>query len=132
MLLKKTRIMTDGWFDYHMPDLNQQNELLANFLIYNSIWWIEMTGIDAYRIDTYAYSDEEFMANWAKKDQSSIRNSPCLERLGYGTPVQAHFTQNNNMIGDFNTELPAVTDFQLYYAINDALNKKQEVDRWCS
>lgn len=29
------------------------------------------------------------------------------------------------MIGDFNTELPGVTDFQLYYAINDALSKPQ-------
>lgn len=121
------KIMTDGWFDYHMPDLNQQNELLANFLIYNSIWWIEMTGIDAYRIDTYAYSDEGFMARWAKVIKSYY---PTFNFFGetwvHGTPVQAHFTQNNKMNGSFNTELPAVTDFQLYYAINDALTKKQE------
>lgn len=121
------KIMTDGWFDYHMPDLNQQNELVANFLIYNSIWWIEMTGIDAYRIDTYAYSDETFMSKWA---QIIKKYYPTFNFFGetwvHGTPVQAHFTENNNMNGDFNTELPAVTDFQLYYAINDALTKKQE------
>lgn len=118
--------MTDGWFDHHMPDLNQKNELLANFLIYNSIWWIEMTGIDAYRIDTYAYSDEDFMVRWAK----TIKNYyPKFNFFGetwvHGSPIQAHFTQNNNMNRDFNTELPAVTDFQLYYAINDALSKPQ-------
>jgi glycosidase len=124
---KDKKIMTDGWFDHHMPDLNQQNELLANFLTYNSIWWIEMTGIDAYRIDTYAYSDEEFMANWAKKIKKYYPKFTFFgETWVHGTPVQAHFTQNNNMNGDFNTELPGVTDFQLYYAINDALNKKQE------
>ncbi len=121
------KIMTDGWFDHHMPDLNQQNELLANFLIYNSIWWIEMTGIDAYRVDTYAYSDADFMAKWAK----TIKNFyPKFSFFGetwvHGSPIQAHFTQNNNMNGDFNTELPAVTDFQLYYAINDALSKPQD------
>lgn len=120
------KVMTDGWFDRHMPDLNQQNELLANFLIYNSIWWIEMTGIDAYRIDTYAYSDAEFMANWAKMIKKYYPKFSFFgETWVHGTPIQAHFTQNNNMNGDFNTELPAVTDFQLYYAINDALTKPQ-------
>lgn len=120
------KVMTNGWFDYHMPDLNQQNELLANFLITNSIWWIEMTGIDAYRIDTYAYSDEEFMAKWAKKIKKYYPKFTFFgETWVHGSPIQAHFTQNNNMNGDFNTELPGVTDFQLYYAINDALTKPQ-------
>ena len=120
------RIMTDGWFDHHMPDLNQKNELLANFLIQNSIWWIEMTGIDAYRVDTYAYSDEEFMAKWAKTIKKYYPKFNFFgETWVHGTPIQAHFTQNNNMNGDFNTELPGVTDFQLYYAINDALSKPQ-------
>ena len=120
------KIMTDGWFDHHMPDLNQQNELLANFLIYSSIWWIEMTGIDAYRIDTYAYSDAEFMANWAKVIKKYYPKFTFFgETWVHGTPIQAHFTQNNNMNSDFNTELPGVTDFQLYYAINDALTKPQ-------
>jgi len=119
-------IMTDGWFDHHMPDLNQKNELLANFLINNSIWWIETTGIDAYRVDTYAYSDAEFMVKWAEKIKKFY---PTFNFFGetwvHGAPVQAHFTQNNNMHQSINTELPAVTDFQLYYAINDALNKPQ-------
>lgn len=120
------KIMTDGWFDHHMPDLNQKNELLANFLITNSIWWIEMTGIDAYRIDTYAYSDAEFMAKWAKTIKKFYPKFNFFgETWVHGTPIQAHFTQNNNMNGNFNTELPAVTDFQLYYAINDALTKPQ-------
>lgn len=120
------KIMTDGWFDHHMPDLNQKNGLLANFLITNSIWWIEMTGIDAYRIDTYAYSDAEFMAKWAKTIKKFYPKFNFFgETWVHGTPIQAHFTQNNNMNGNFNTELPAVTDFQLYYAINDALTKPQ-------
>ncbi|MGB0918246.1 MAG: alpha-amylase family glycosyl hydrolase [Flavobacteriales bacterium] len=120
------KIMTDGWFDSHMPDLNQKNELLANFLITNSIWWVEMTGIDAYRIDTYAYSDEEFMVKWAKKIKQYYPKFTFFgETWVHGSPIQAHFTQNNNMHGDFNTELPGVTDFQLYYAINDALTKPQ-------
>ncbi len=30
--------MQQGWFDRHMPDLNQNNPLLATYLIQNSIW----------------------------------------------------------------------------------------------
>lgn len=120
------KIMTDGWFDHHMPDLNQKNELLANFLIQNSIWWIEMTGIDAYRIDTYAYSDEEFMAQWARTIKTQYPKFNFFgETWVHGTPLQAHFTQNSKMNGSFNTDLPAVTDFQMYYAINEALTKPQ-------
>ncbi|MEM6380350.1 MAG: alpha-amylase family glycosyl hydrolase, partial [Bacteroidota bacterium] len=42
-------IMLDGWFDHHMPDLNQKQPQLANYLIQNHIWWIEYAGIDGYR-----------------------------------------------------------------------------------
>ena len=38
-----------GWFDKTMPDLNQHNPFLANYLIQNSIWWIEYAGLDGIR-----------------------------------------------------------------------------------
>ena len=39
-----------------MPDLNQRNPFLAKYLIQNMIWWIEYTGLDGIREDTYPYS----------------------------------------------------------------------------
>jgi len=60
------KIMTDGWFDGHMPDLNQKNEFVKNYLTQSHIWWIEYAGLDGFRLDTYAYNDPEFMAEWAK------------------------------------------------------------------
>lgn len=38
---------TDGWFVPTMPDLNQRNPLMGNYLIQNSIWWIEYLGLAA-------------------------------------------------------------------------------------
>ncbi len=32
-----------------LPDLNQRNRHLATYLIQNSIWWIEYSGIDGIR-----------------------------------------------------------------------------------
>lgn len=118
--------MSKGWFDNHMPDLNQQHPQLATYLIQNNLWWTEYSGHDAYRIDTYAYPDQQFMADWGKRMQLE---HPSLSFFGetwvHGPAVQAQFTQNNNLREGYNSYLPAVTDFQLYYAINEALNKPQ-------
>lgn len=50
-----------------MPDLNQNQPLLADYLIQNTIWWIEYSGIDGIRMDTYVFPDKDYMARWAKK-----------------------------------------------------------------
>lgn len=118
--------MLDGWFDIHMPDLNQKNDLLANYLIQNSLWWIEFAGLDGFRIDTYAYSDQDFMANLGKRLQKEYPNFSFFgETWVHGSPTQAQFTQNNNLREGYNSYLPGVTDFQLYYSILEALNQEQ-------
>lgn len=116
--------MTDGWFDKHMPDLNQQNPHLARYLIQNSIWWTAYSGQDAFRIDTYAYPDPDFMAEWNRR---MLEEFPELGIYGetwvHGPAVQAWFV-GSPTLHDFNTRLPGVTDFQLYYAINEAIAKE--------
>ena len=57
--------MNQGWFVKEMPDLNQRNPFLANYLIQNSIWWIEMLKLGGIRQDTYPYPDKDFMQQWA-------------------------------------------------------------------
>lgn len=118
--------MSDGWFDGHMPDLNQQHPQLATYLIQNNIWWVEFSGQDAYRIDTYAYPDQVFMAEWGKRMQKEYPDFNFFgETWVHGPAVQAQFTQNNQLRPDYNSYLPGVTDFQLYYAINEALQQEQ-------
>ncbi len=118
--------MNKGWFDLHMPDLNQQHPRLARYLIQNNIWWIAYADLDAYRIDTYAYPDRKFMANWAKAiGEAFPKVSLFAETWVHGSPNQAFFTQQNNMRGKQNNYMPAVTDFQMYYAITEALNQEQ-------
>lgn len=117
--------MSDGWFDHHMPDLNQQHPQLANYLIQNNIWWVEYAGLDAFRIDTYAYPDQKFMAEWGRRLQEEF---PTLSFFGeiwdHGAPIQAHFTQNNGLRG-YNTFLPGCTDFQMNYAMQEAVGRQQ-------
>ena len=116
------RRMTDGWFDQHMPDLDQTNPHLANYLIQNSIWWTFYSGQDGFRIDTYAYPDPDFMAEWNRR---LLAEFPGLGIFGetwvHGPAVQAWFAGGRGLHDDFDSKLPGVTDFQLYYAIHEAL-----------
>jgi neopullulanase len=120
------RSMLDGWFDVTMPDLNQKNKHLANYLTQNTLWWTELAGLNGYRLDTYAYNDPEYMKEWSTAIQNEY---PGLTIFGEtwvnGIVNQAHFTGDNNIKFDTETELPAVTDFQLYFGIKEALNKPQ-------
>ena len=56
-----------GWFDKSMPDLNQSNPFVKNYLIQNSIWWIEYASLDGIRQDTHPYPFKEMMAEWGKR-----------------------------------------------------------------
>lgn len=116
--------MMDGWFDFHMPDLNQQHPRLARYLIQNSIWWVEEMQLDGYRIDTYFYPDQQFMTQWNK---ALRKEYPAIAIFGEtwvnDQAIQASFTEQPGKKD--NTHLPAVTDFQVYFALLEALNKEQ-------
>jgi len=117
-------LMSDGWFDKHMPDLNQRDPHLAKYLIQNSIWWVEYAGVDAYRIDTYAYPDQKFMSQLNDAIRKEYPNFVLFgETWVQGSPVQAYFTEANGLNKEFSSHLQSVTDFQLYYAITKGLNE---------
>lgn len=115
--------LVDGWFTKQMPDLNQNNPYVANFLIQHAIWTVEEFGIDGWRIDTYAYNDLEFMnrCNKALTDEY-----PKLTLFGetwyHGVPNQAYFVQNNFNI-PFKSNLQGATDFQALWGIQDAMTR---------
>ncbi|HEY8403560.1 MAG TPA: alpha-amylase family glycosyl hydrolase, partial [Flavobacteriales bacterium] len=118
-------LMSKGWFDKHMPDLNQSNPELATYLIQNAIWWIEYADIDAYRIDTYAYPDQVFIK---RLNESILAEYPDFFLYGetwvQGSPVQAYFTGENKLNTSYSSSLSSVTDFQLYYAITKGLTER--------
>jgi glycosidase len=115
--------MSDGWFTRSMPDLNQENSYVANFLIEHAIWTVEEFGIDGWRIDTYAYNDLDFMnrCNKALMDEYP-RITIFGETWVHGVINQSYFVQNKYNI-PFKSNLQAPTDFQALWGINDAMTK---------
>src|SRR5689334_3488090 len=117
--------MADGWFTEQMPDLNQSNPYVANFLIQHALWCVEEFGVDGWRIDTYIYVDMPFMN---KCNKALIDEYPKMTMFGetwvHGVLNQAYFTENNLTNIRFKSNLPGVTDFQCnLYGINPALNQ---------
>ena len=117
------KMMTDGWFTKLMPDLNQNNPYVANFLIQHSLWTVEEFGIDGWRIDTYAYNDLAFMNRCNKALENEYPKITLFgETWVHGVPNQSYFVQNNYSI-PFKSNLQAATDFQTLWGITDALTK---------
>ncbi|MFC2084530.1 alpha-amylase family glycosyl hydrolase [Bacteroidota bacterium] len=112
------REVQEGWFTNYMPDLNQANPFVANYLIQNTIWWIESSGIDGIREDTYPYSNQKFMSDWAKAVLDEYPNFNIVGEVWTGeSAFLAGYQRNPYMQRKINSFLPAVTDF----AIRDAL-----------
>ncbi len=118
---------SDGWFSPFMPDLNQRNPHLANYLIQQAIWWVEYAGLDAFRIDTYSYCDQEFMRKWCKALRTEY---PAIHLFGeiweHSVITQGFFAAGQPMRrANFDSNMPGVIDFQLCFAIQEALTHEQ-------
>ncbi|MES2780414.1 MAG: alpha-amylase family glycosyl hydrolase [Bacteroidota bacterium] len=115
------KIFTEGWFDRHMPDLNNDDPILARYMIQNTIWWIETSQADGIRIDTYSYPEQEFMQRWY---QTIIREYPQLSVFGevweHAVPLQSYFVPKEKSRTE---NMQNVLDFQFCFTIDDVVNQ---------
>ena len=115
--------LVDGWFTPQMPDLNQRNPFVANFLLQHALWTVEEFGIDGWRVDTYAYNDLPFMN---KCNKALTDEYPAITIFGetwyHGVPNQSYFVDNNLQL-PFKSNLQGATDFQTLWGIQDAMTK---------
>ncbi|MBO4820340.1 MAG: glycoside hydrolase family 13 protein [Prevotella sp.] len=123
--LKET---VEGWFVPTMPDLNQKNPHVMNYLIQNSIWWIETVGIDGIRMDTYPYADAEGMAKWMKILDEEYPNFNTVGETWVTEPAYTATWQKESKLAKANSYLKTVMDFSFYDKINMA--KNEETDPW--
>ncbi len=118
--------MVGGWFDTSMADLNQDNELVANYLIQNSIWWIESTGLDGIRQDTYPYPYKDFMAKWMLRVLEEYPGFNVVGEAWLSYPVSvAYWMENDRNFDGYHSHLTNVFDFPLMYAISKAFNEQE-------
>ena len=117
--------LTDGWFFGILPDLNTENPFVVEYLIQNSIWWAESSGLDGFRIDTFPYVPRKFWAEW----HSGLRKYyPRLSTIGevfHPDPtVTSFFVGGHKGWDGIDTQLTTVFDFPTFFTLRDVLLKQ--------
>ena len=116
--------MTDGWFVESMPDLNQRNPLLSDYLIQNSIWWIEYARIDGIRHDTHPYADFGFLSKWCKRVMDEYPDFNIVGESWYTLP----WWQTDSKVNPDETHLKTIMDFNLFNSLNKTFPINKETD----
>jgi glycosidase len=119
--------VTDGWFANALPDLNQENPLVRQYLIQNVIWWVENTGADGLRYDTFPYVGRAF---WHSLDAELHDLYPRLTTVGeiYNpNPVITSYFAGGAVHEGIDTGLTTPFDFPLCFALRAALSQHDPV-----
>ncbi len=107
-------LMTDGWFVPAMPDLNQRNPFMAQYLIQNSIWWIEYARLSGIRQDTYSYPDRDFMSEWTCRIMQEYPYFNIVaEEWTENIPTIAYWLKDKVNHDGYTSCLPSAMDFPL-------------------
>jgi glycosidase len=125
------RAHADGWFAETMPDLNQRNPLLADYLVQNTIWWIEYLGLAGIRMDTHPYPDKHYMAEWGRR---VLEEYPGLNLTGEewsaNPAIVSYWQRGKNNPDGYQSYMPSMLDFPLQIALRKSLT--EEVPWWDS
>ncbi|WP_029880456.1 glycoside hydrolase family 13 protein [Pseudoalteromonas sp. TB64] len=120
------RQFNDGWFVASMPDLNQRQPLLSEYLIQNAIWWIEYADLSGIRVDTYSYSDNVFLSDWTKAIMNEYPHFNIVGEEWTSNPAIASYWQRGKVNQNgYTSSLPSVMDFSLQEALIQGLNEQE-------
>lgn len=122
----------DGWFGNFLPDMNQENPDVSEYLIQNTIWWVEEAGADGIRIDTFPYVGRPF---WHDYHAALHAIFPALTSVGEAfnpdpliTSAFAGGVTRSDLNGQIDTGLTTPFDFPSYFALRDVLLKGASMD----
>jgi glycosidase len=128
--VRMKRNITDGWFFGILPDMNTENPIVEQYLLQNSIWWAETSGLDGFRVDTFPYIGRKFWANW---NTGLRRIYPYLATVGevfHPDPsVTSFFVGGVKRYDGIDSGLSTVFDFPMYFALRDVLLRGAPVGR---
>lgn len=119
------KTMIDGWFVPTMPDLNQKNPHVAKYLIQNSIWWIEYSGVDGIRQDTYPYADIDMMTEWCHEVMNEYPDYNIVGEAWMNHTIGSAYWQTGSRLNfGKDTELKSVMDFNLMGLASKAFHEE--------
>jgi glycosidase len=120
---KNYRSALDGWFANVLPDLAQENPLVAQYLQQNAYWWMEIGGVDGFRIDTFPYVPRSFWPTYLTGLQKVYPNFFAVGEVYNGDPtIVSYFAGGNVGFDGIDTHLTTPFDFPMQSAITQVIN----------
>lgn len=117
----------NGWFVSDMPDLNQNNPYMLTYLKQFAIYWLEYTGLDGIRVDTYPYNDPLKAAEWTKAILKEFPNLNIVGECWQHRPNDVAYWQSGTLNHDgYDSGLPSVMDFCMHDAVSVAFNENEQ------
>ena len=111
----------DGWFVNILPDFNQTDPEVEKYLIQNSLWWLEMNGFDAIRMDTLPHVPRTFWEKWGSAIKREYPKVNILGELFDGDPaLLAYFQTGRKGFDGIDTKIDTLYDFALFYPLRNA------------
>ena len=119
----------DGWFADVMPDLHPAAPELGTYLIQNAIWWLEYANLSGLRIDTYSYSDKDYMARYTRAIRDEYPNLNIVGEEWRNHPSLVAYWQAGKVNPDgYVSHLPSLMDFPTQGALITALTETRQGD----
>lgn len=122
---KRRESPLEGWFAGNLPDLNQEDPLVSDYVIQNALWWVGMTGLDAIRQDTYPYVDRPFWEPWQAAVDKQYPNLVVTGEITARTPAELSFFEGGTRRRGVDTRLKSMLDFPLESATRRVFGQGQ-------
>jgi glycosidase len=116
-----SRDVVQGWFANVLPDLNQENPLVAKYLIQNAIWWIETAGLDGLRLDTFPYVGRSFWRDFHAQLHTIYPRLTTVGEIFNSDPTITSYFAGGVMQQGIDTGLDTPFDFPMYFTLRNAL-----------
>jgi len=117
-----SRNLTDGWFFNILPDLNTENPAVAQYLLQESIWWAETSGLDGYRLDTFPYVPRKFWSTWHAGLHRIYPELTTIGEVFHPDPsVTSFFAGGQKRFDGVDSGLSTLFDFPLFFTLRDVL-----------
>lgn len=113
--------VTQGWFANMLPDLNQENPLVAQYLIQNAMWWVQSANLDGLRLDTFPFVERAFWQQFHAALHAAFPQLTTVGEIFNRDPVITSYFAGGATHRGIDTGLYTPFDFPTMFALRDVL-----------
>jgi glycosidase len=121
--------VTEGWFANTLPDMNQENPAVAQYLTQNAVWWTEEAGLDGLRIDTFPYVGRKFWQGFHAELHALYPQLTTVGEVFNSDPTITSSFAGGVTRNGLDTGLYTPFDFPTYFALRDVFVKNAPMSR---